>query len=114
MECIALFFISLIFLVPFISLPLGIFVFGWPAKLLVLNIIQILLIFAIKIVLSIRFKEKILDIFFTPISVAYIAVIAINSYIQSKFGRGVSWKDRTYGAAGEKGTGEFEENGKKI
>ena len=113
-ECVALFFISLIFLVPFISLPLGIFVFGWSAQLLVLNIVQIFMIFAIKIVLSIRFKERILDIFFTPVSVAYIAVIAMNSYIQSKFGSGVSWKDRTYSAADEKGTGEFEEHGKKI
>ncbi|MCL5072085.1 MAG: glycosyltransferase [Actinobacteria bacterium] len=101
MECIAVFFISLTFLVPFILLPLGIFIFDWPRILVSLNIIQILLIFVIKIVLAIRFKERILDIFFTPISIVYIVFIAMNSYIQSRFGNGINWKDRTYGIPDE-------------
>jgi Glycosyltransferases, probably involved in cell wall biogenesis len=102
MEFIAVFFISLMFMVPFILLPLGIFIFDWPAKTISLNIIQIFLIFTIKFILAIRFKERILDVFFTPISVAYIVLAAINSYLQSRFGKGVNWKDRVYNAHGAK------------
>ena len=63
--------------------------------------------------LAIRFKERILDIFFTPVSVAYIALIATNSYIQSRFGKGVNWKDRTYGASDENSLGSFEDKSEK-
>ncbi len=96
MEVIAVSFIALIFAVPFILLPLGIFIFDWPAKILSLNIIQIFLIFIIKFILAIRFKERILDVFLTPISTAFVYLLAINSYRESKFGKGVDWKDRTY------------------
>ena len=112
-EAIAVFFISLIFMIPFILLPLGIFVFDWSAKLITLNIIQILLIFFIKAVCAIRFKERILDIFFTPISVAYIALLAVNSFLQSRFGKGVNWKDRTYGARDEDSIGFAEFKSKR-
>jgi len=113
MECIAVFFISLIFLVPFILLPLGIFIFDWSRMLISLNIIQIFIVFIIKIVLSIRFKSRILDILFTPISIVYIVLIAINSYIQSRFGKGVNWKDRTYIASDEDSIGLVEYKSKK-
>jgi len=112
-EAIAIFFISLIFMIPFILLPLGIFIFDWPARLIALNIIQILLIFFIKIVCAIRFKERILDIFFAPISVAYIIFLAVNSFFQSKFGKGVNWKDRTYGAFTENGLESIEDKSEK-
>jgi chlorobactene glucosyltransferase len=112
-EAIAIFFISLIFMIPFILLPLGIFVFDWSARLITLNIIQILLIFFIKVVCAIRFKERILDIFFTPISVAYIALLAVNSFFQSRFGKGVNWKDRTYGAFIENGLGSIEDKSER-
>ncbi len=97
-EFIAVSSIALIFMVPFILLPAGVFIFNWPAKIISLNIIQIFLIFAIKFILAIRFKERILDVFFTPVAVAFIWFIAMNSYLQSKFGRGIVWKDRIYGA----------------
>jgi chlorobactene glucosyltransferase len=113
MEAVAIFFISLIFMIPFILLPLGIFIFDWSRMLITLNIIQILLIFVIKIVLAIRFKERILDIFFTPISVAYIALLAVNSFLQSRFGKGVIWKDRTYGAPDEGSIGLTELKSKR-
>ena len=103
MECIAIFFISMIFMVPFVLLPLGILIFDWPRELIILNIIQIFLVLLIKAILAVRFKERVLDILFTPVSVAFIIVIAINSYKQSKFGRGVSWKDRTYPSLTENG-----------
>jgi chlorobactene glucosyltransferase len=97
-EIIAISFIALIFMVPFILLPLGIFVFDWPARIISINIIQIFLIFTIKFILAIRFKERILDVFFTPAAIAFVYFLAINSYKQSKLGKGVNWKDRVYGA----------------
>jgi chlorobactene glucosyltransferase len=101
-EFIAVFFIALIFMVPFILLPLGILFFDWTAKIISLNIIQIILIFTIKFILAIRFKERILDVFFTPVAVGFVVMLAGNSYIQSKFGKGVNWKDRVYKAGDEK------------
>ncbi len=58
--------------------------------------IQILLVFAIKIIISLRFKERILDIFLTPVSLCFIIAIAINSYVQARFRKGVYWKGRIY------------------
>ena len=113
MEAIAIFFISLIFMILFILLPLGIFVFDWSARMITLCIVQILLIFFIKVVCAIRFKERNQDIFFTPISVAYIALLAVNSFFQSRFGKGVNWKDRTYDAFTESGLGSIENKSKK-
>lgn len=102
MEIIAVSFVALIFMVPFILLPLGIFIFDWPAKTISLNIIQIFLIFTIKFILAIRFKERILDVFFTPVAIAFVYFLAINSYKQSKFGKGVDWKERVYAVGEEK------------
>ena len=101
-------FIELVYMVPFVSLPVGIFILSWPAKIISLNIIQIFLIFTIKFVLAIRFKERILDVFFTPVSLAFIYLLAINSYKQSKFGKGVDWKGRVYSDNGVKGIDEAE------
>ncbi|MBM3706623.1 MAG: hypothetical protein FJW66_08880 [Actinobacteria bacterium] len=81
---------------PFILLPVGYFIFGWPRELIILNIVQIFIILLIKAILAVRFKERVTDILFTPVSVAFIAFVAINSYRQTRFGKGITWKDRTY------------------
>lgn len=94
-EAIAITFYSILFLVPFILLPISL-IFEWSKILIILNIIQILLVFSIKIIISLRFKERILDIFLTPISLCYIIAIAVNSYIQARFRKGVYWKGRIY------------------
>ena len=95
MEAIAISFYSILFLVPFILLPISL-IFEWSKFLVILNIIQILLVFTIKIIISIRFKERILDIFLTPVSLCFIIGIAVNSYIQARFREGVYWKGRIY------------------
>jgi Glycosyltransferases, probably involved in cell wall biogenesis len=95
MEAIAISFYSILFLVPFILLPISL-IFEWSKILVILNIIQILLVFTIKIIISIRFKERILDIFLTPVSLCFIIGIAVNSYIQARFREGVYWKGRIY------------------
>jgi hypothetical protein len=95
-EAIAMLMFSIVFLLPFILLPLGIFIFNWSGLVLTLVIVQIFLIFIVKIILAIRFRSRVLDIIFTPISMCYMLVIAANSYLQAKFGHGIYWKERTY------------------
>ena len=95
-EAAAMTAFSIFFLFPFMLLPAGIIIFHWPGFLIMLNLIQILIIFIIKIVLAVRFKNRILDVIFMPVSICYMLVIAVNSYLQAKFKKGVVWKGRTY------------------
>lgn len=94
-EALAVVIYSVLFLVPFILLPITI-IFDWPRIMLILNITQVLLVFAIKIIMAFRFKERIIDIFLTPVSVCFIVAVAINSYIQARLRDGVYWKGRIY------------------
>jgi len=94
-EAIAIAFYSILFLVPFILLPIAI-IFEWSKTFLLLNVLQILFVFTIKIILSLRFKERLLDVFLTPVSVCFIIAVAVNSYIQARFKKGVYWKGRIY------------------
>ncbi len=91
-----IFFISVLFLFPFILLPLGFFVFEWDSQIIKLMILQIFLILTIKTALSFRFRTRILDVLLHPLSMIYILLIAANSVFQAKFGRGVAWKGRVY------------------
>ncbi len=93
---VAISFVSAIFLFPFILLPLGILVFDWPNLIINQIIIQTLIVLAMRIVLSIRLRNRILDTIFHPISMIYIILICINSVLQTKFGEGAYWKDRSY------------------
>jgi len=95
MEAIAIAFYSVLFLSPFILFPIAI-IFDWSKTFLLLNTLQILFVFVIKIILSLRFKERLLDIFLTPVSVCFIIAVAINSYIQARFKKGIYWKGRIY------------------
>ncbi|MCL5770871.1 MAG: hypothetical protein M1479_01155, partial [Actinobacteria bacterium] len=61
-------------------------------------IVQISIISIIRLINTLRFKEKILDILLSPISIVYIILIAFNSFLQNKFGGGIYWKGRTYQA----------------
>ncbi|MBM3701384.1 MAG: glycosyltransferase [Actinobacteria bacterium] len=92
---IAIILISAIFLFPFIMLPVGI-LFDWPAILINLIILQIIIILIPKIIFSIRFKCKAVDIILHPISMVYLIYIAINSIFNTKIGMGVNWKGRIY------------------
>lgn len=89
--------ISVLFLFPFILLPLGVFIFDWSSLIINLITIQIFIVLIMRIILAIRLKNRILDIFFHPLSMVYIILICINSVLQAKFGEGACWKDRKYG-----------------
>ncbi len=88
--------ISVLFLFPFILLPLGVFIFDWSGMIINLITIQIFIVLIMRIILAIRLKNRILDIFFHPLSMVYIILICINSVLQTKFGEGACWKDRRY------------------
>ena len=92
--------ITVLFLLPFILLPLGILFFDWPRMIIDLIIVQIFIIFIMRIILATRLKSRILDIFFHPLSMVYIILICINSVLQAKFGEGVYWKGRRYDVVG--------------
>lgn len=100
MISIAIILAAAIFLFPFIMLPVGI-LFDWPAILINLIILQIIIILITKIILSLRFKCKAVDIILHPISMIYLILIAINSVLNAKIGMGVYWKGRIYDVSKE-------------
>ena len=77
-------------------LPLGFLVFNWPKIITNLIIVQIITIFVMRIVLAIRLNSRILDVLLQPLSMIYIILICFNSILQTKFGKGVCWKGRSY------------------
>ena len=93
----AILLITALFLLPFILLPLGVFIFDWSGMIINLITIQISIILIMRIILAARLKNKILDVLFHPLSMVYIILICINSVLQTKFGEGACWKDRKYG-----------------
>lgn len=93
---VVILFISVIFLFPFIFLPLGILLFNWPYPIVNLIIIQIFIVLTMRIILAIRLNNRILDTFLHPVSMVYIILLCINSVLQTKFGEGAYWKDRGY------------------
>lgn len=113
MEMIAMSFFSIIFMVPFLLLPMGVFIFSWSGRVITFSIIQICIILVIKIILSMRFRNRILDVLLTPVSVAYMVLIAGNSYFQARLGKGIYWKGRTYSVEDEDELGLVDDAFKK-
>ena len=98
MMGIAVVFFVLLFLLPNILFVLGLLLYHWPREILILIIIQIAIVSLIRLIIALRFKEKMFDILLSPLAIVYIVIIAINSFIQSRFGNGIYWKGRTYQA----------------
>ena len=94
--------VFLVYLVPFIALPAGIFIFHLPQIVINLIILQIIIISAIKIIQIIRFKNRFIDLLLFPVSVIYLLIISVISIIQSKSTYGVYWKGRSYDVRDEK------------
>ena len=70
--------------------------FDFPQILLNLLIGQIAVILVIKLIQTVRFKNRFIDIFLFPLSIVYILLISVHSLIRSKSASGVYWKGRTY------------------
>ncbi|MCL4378769.1 MAG: glycosyltransferase [Actinobacteria bacterium] len=94
-----------VFLSPFILLPLGILLFGWPQIIIDALIAQVLIILAIRIIQTIRFKNRFVDIFLHPLAVIYLLLISIFSMVQYKKDSVIFWKGRNYNIGNE---GEIE------
>lgn len=94
-------FVMLLFMVPVLLLPLGLYVFNWPLLVNVMILTQVSIILLIRIVMTFRFKSRFTDIFLHPLAMLYIAVLSVNSVYQAKYGKGIFWKDRFYGIKGD-------------
>jgi chlorobactene glucosyltransferase len=88
--------ILILFLLPAIFLPMGLYLFDWPLMVNVNLFAQVSIILIIRIVMTFRFRQRIIDIVFHPFSMLYIAVLSANSVYQARFGKGIYWKDRYY------------------
>lgn len=85
-----------LFLAPFITLPLAIFIFNWPPIVITLLTGQIFVSIIMKIISTIRFKSRFVDIFLFPLSIVYMLLISTHSLVKSKCASGVQWKGREY------------------
>jgi len=83
------------YLVPFIMLPLGI-IFDWQQIYINIIVLQIIFVLIPKIILSIRFRMKAVDLLLHPFSVIYLLSTMVNSVLQYRLNTGVCWKGRTY------------------
>ncbi|MDZ7837575.1 MAG: glycosyltransferase [Actinomycetota bacterium] len=97
---LAVIMITVLFLAPFVFLPLTL-IFNWPQLFTNIIAAQILIIFLMKIIYAVRFKTRGRDILLHPLSVAYLLLIAINSFCKCRFGAGLYWKDRVYDVTDE-------------
>jgi len=88
--------VMILFLVPLILFPIGSYMIRWPLIINVNLLIQISIIFIIRIVMTFRFRSRIMDIVLHPLSMFYIMALSVNSVYQAKYGKGIYWKDRVY------------------
>jgi len=91
-----IFFVLLLFLAPIIFLLFGLFLEDWPLLININLILQVSVIFIIRVVMTFRFRSRIIDIVLHPLSMFYITILSINSVYQARFGKGIYWKDRVY------------------
>ncbi len=95
MLSIAIVMIAAIYLMPFVMLPLSI-IFDWQQIYVNIIFLQIIFILITRIMLTIRYRMKVIDIVLFPLSIIYLLSMAVNSIIQYRFNIGVCWKGRTY------------------
>lgn len=101
MQGIVTLFVFLLFLVPFIMLPLGIFIFDWSQMVINAIGVQLIVLLALRVMLTIRFKLRFIDIFLQPISIIYLVLISVYSAALSKHSAGIYWKGRRYDVRSE-------------
>lgn len=97
-------------LIPFTLLPLGAFLFDWPVAIIRLIIFQIIIVLAIKTIFAIKYKQRMLDILLSPVSMAIMDALIFVSFFQAKYGEGLSWKGRVYDVSGNDKTKLVREN----
>jgi len=88
--------VLVMFLFPLIFLPIGFYFAEWPLLININLVIQVSVILIIRIVMTFRFKTRLIDVLLHPLSMLYIYFLAMNSVYQAKYGKGIYWKDRYY------------------
>lgn len=88
--------VIVLFLAPVVFLPLGLYLENWPLMIDINLTVQVSIIIIIRVAMTFRFKSRIIDIILHPLSMFYIAGLAMNSVYQARFGKGIYWKDRFY------------------
>lgn len=93
----------LLFFVPFLLFACGLSLhFLFPEStsgvnfLLILTGLQVFILYAARFLLSARFKLGILSSLLHPVGALMVPVIAVNSWIWIKTGKGAKWKGRVY------------------
>jgi len=84
------------FMMPFFYLPLGLYIFDWPTMVNICLAVQICVVLLIRIVMTFRFRSRLMDIFLQPFSMLYIIIPAVDSVLKAKYGKGIYWKNRYY------------------
>lgn len=92
--------IETLFLLPFCLLPLGLIFKGVSEP----SWIAVLLLFAIRLLLTLRFRTSWLGMIAHPFGILLISLIALNSW-RLCLGGNVSWKGRTYSGATRRSLG---------
>jgi chlorobactene glucosyltransferase len=87
---------SVFFLFPFCILPVLISVGGSWVFALSLVIFFVMLM---RLLLAVRFRQKIWPIFLHPVAEAILILLALSSWWRCRSGRGVNWKGRHYHTA---------------
>ncbi|MFC2144998.1 glycosyltransferase, partial [Actinomycetota bacterium] len=88
MLFISITLMAAIYITPFVMLPLGI-IFDWHQIYVNIIFFQIIFILITRIIMSIRYRMKVIDLFLYPLSVIYLLSMAVNSVLQYKFNIGV-------------------------
>ncbi len=83
--------LSILFLAPFLLLPLTL----WFRGITIPTLIAVSLILLIRLALTLRFRTSWLSLIAHPVGVALALLIGLNSW-RLCLGEGVSWKGRTY------------------
>ncbi len=91
----------LLFFLPFVLLIIDIFL-PFSSKInSILLLIQIILLYLARILLSAKFKLGLISAFLHPLGALTVPVIAANSWRWFRFGKGAKWKGRVYNPLAE-------------
>ena len=84
---------SLLFLLPFLCLPIAIVrggAWGWAV------LASVSCVLLMRLLLALRFKQKLWPILLHPLAEAFLIGLALSSWWRCRGGRGVEWKGRRY------------------
>jgi len=91
-----------LFFLPFVLLIIDIFLPFGSKTILNLLLIQVILLYAARILLSIKFKLGFSSAILHPLGAIMVPIIGTNSWRWFRFGKGAKWKGRVYNPLADK------------